>query len=301
MTDATYRIFSIDFSAINPAPFGARTLPGHPILYCDNATVYRATGVFASGQVAAVEFAVKFGDTLALAEEADVYDALEEEDLVGTVTPSFFGMLLATIPNTNNKELVACTITELWGSHLERQFRELAKTEKSLILDKLVAIHHAGFSHCDFERYNVLYKDGDFRIVDFGDVESGHRCHPGRTQYNFAEAPEFLDRKDVICAHIYSVAEAMRVWERGTVYIHDIPYDKNEHALPPQHEIYQFSLRGNLRYYNVPDKSKCQWRLKFFKEIRRQRDRGFTIEQLKTDERMAKMENAATRALSKYS
>ncbi|KAJ7596381.1 hypothetical protein C8J56DRAFT_882136 [Mycena floridula] len=319
------RKFSIDFSAVGMVPKGTHQLADYPICefsnkdyeplatlpdniklvsiihLSDQSSVYGASGTIASasGELKLVKLVVKFASLRALATEASVYDHLAECGLAKTVSPEFFGMLLASPPN--DKRALGCIITELWGSSLKTNFYELAKVDKAKILDQLVALHDIGIKHCDFEPNNVLQQGGEFRIIDFGRVDINHECsrRPGR--YNFAAAGEYMFEGDreYLCSSVLHVALEMRLWEHANIrllgenWILGVPWDKSVYKLPLQHEIFSFPLPQNKRHFSVAPELFDEWNLQFYLEVRRQRDNGLTLEELKSDENMDKLMDAA--------
>ncbi|KAJ7592805.1 hypothetical protein C8J56DRAFT_1045264 [Mycena floridula] len=304
------RTFSIDFSSVKEhVPVGARLTPGFPC--CDfsnpryepaadlpdnivldsvirngkHSDVYHAHGI-PPGETKSVELVVKFAPLSALATEAGAYDSLQEESLTGTVTPLFYGMLLAKVPNRGE---LGCIITERWGTSLTRDFCDLPKEDKINILKKLLDIHEVGILHCDFEPRNVLQKDGDFRIIDFGDIED-HVCSPG-TRYLFDTVGEFPSQSSgKICAHIWSLAlMEMNLWEQGFNFIQGAPYKKSEHKLPLQHQIFEFPLPYK-RYGDLDGKD---WDLQFYIALRDKLDSGMTLEELKSEENIKMLMDVA--------
>ncbi|KAJ7583092.1 hypothetical protein C8J56DRAFT_1167054 [Mycena floridula] len=301
------RIIHIDFSALKSLHLkGNFDMPGYPfcdffnpqfepdpalpdnikvhsVISCENSTVCRA-----SANDGSIELALKLGSALELVEEADAYDFLKENFLVGEAVPFFYGVLF----ERTKQRGIGCLITELWGSSLEREFYELPKAHKAIILQKLANIHAVGIIHNDFEPCNVLQKDGDFRIIDFVNFEE-HECRQPK-DFNFAAVGEHLDRKEAkkLCPNIRWIAHDMRLWEEGEVELHNGYFvKKSQHKLPDQHLIYQFPLPD--RYHYVEFSRQEQWKLEFYLELRRQLDSGMSLEDLGKEENVAQRTAAA--------
>ncbi|KAJ7596363.1 hypothetical protein C8J56DRAFT_1020998 [Mycena floridula] len=317
------RIFSIDFSSVSSSPLGAHRLPGYPLCSFSNkdyeppATlpdkiklesiihigdqtfVYGASGN-AAGQGEPVSLVVKFAPLRTLERESSAYNQLDECLLSGQVSPLFFGMLWASPlkdpDDYSDSGPLGCIITERWGSSVKTELYYLAKADKAVILNKLSAIHDIGILHYKIEPQTVLRKDGDFRIINFSRAKFNHECSLRGGRYNFAEVGEYLSKEDTdnICSFVWSVASDMRLWERGLIFIVGRSYKKSVYSLPSQHEIYTLPLPQNHRY--DPDLYD-EWNLEFYLEVRRQRDNGLTLEELKSDENMAKLVDAADVAI----
>ncbi|KAJ7592940.1 hypothetical protein C8J56DRAFT_486093 [Mycena floridula] len=300
-------IFSLDFSSLEYAG-KAGFIEGYPNLHFSNSkfpphpklpTQITVDSVIHEGDISSVyganaengqilHLAVKVGPARDLAQEADVYDLFVLKSLVGKSVPAFYGMLFSTI----EKRGLACLITELFGSSLDREFYELPKAHKCIILSKLADIHAVGIVHTDFEPYNVLEKDGDFRIIDFGRFKSGHRCRQPR-DLEFVAVGEDLseDEVDKFCSNLYTIAnDEMRLWERGRLYLLDSDYVEKGHGLPEQHMVYKFpppsDHRGQLR-----------WKVKYYQELQRQLLGGIRVEDLGEKENVAQRVTAATQSL----
>ncbi|KAJ7583097.1 hypothetical protein C8J56DRAFT_1028175 [Mycena floridula] len=286
-------IFNIDFSGLKFLSRSAAPIPNYPhptffnpqfaphpdlpikiivdrvIHDGDSSTVYAAHGDAASGAPRSLNLALKFAPAIDLVEEADA----------GAI-------FLWVLFESTRKRGLGCLITELWGSSLEHEFHELPKAHKAIILQKLANIHAVGIIHNDFEPYNVLQKDGDFRIIDFGNFEE-HECRQPK-DFNFGAVGEYLDRSQakLLCPNIRWIAHDMRLWEEGEVELHNGYFvKKSQHKLPDQHLIYQFPLPD--RYHYVEFSRQEQWKLEFYLELQRQLDRGMSLKDLGKEENVA--------------
>jgi len=86
---------------------------------------------------------------------------------------------------------------------------------RAIILDKLTSVHRAGVAPLDFGELNVLHRDGDFRLIDFEDVEVPHKCES--PDYDFLTAGEESPLgPDALCYMLDDAATYMDFWREGT-------------------------------------------------------------------------------------
>ncbi|KAJ7905615.1 hypothetical protein B0H14DRAFT_17733 [Mycena olivaceomarginata] len=82
------------------------------------------------------------------------------------------------------------------------------------ILECLSAIHREGLLHGDFAERNVLLHEGDVRIIDFDQTESGHDC---RCKMNFRPGEKLPDIEDFGCDQLWEVCRSyLRIWDTTT-------------------------------------------------------------------------------------
>ncbi|KAJ8480843.1 hypothetical protein ONZ45_g15515 [Pleurotus djamor] len=97
--------------------------------------------------------------------------------LQGKSIPRSYG-LFENAPDENNDDgqrAVACLVLEDWGECLKVPFAALDMPLRLKILHQLVEIHNRGWWHGDFAERNVLEREGEVRIIDFGEMEV-HAC-----------------------------------------------------------------------------------------------------------------------------
>ncbi|KAJ7097843.1 hypothetical protein B0H15DRAFT_772675 [Mycena belliarum] len=86
------------------------------------------------------------------------------------------------------------------------------------ILEHLRAIHREGLLHGDFAERNVLLHDGDIRIIDFDQAESGHNCQC-KMNFGSIETGHLLPLpsiEDFGCDQLWEVCHSeMRIWDTG--------------------------------------------------------------------------------------
>ncbi|KAJ7430733.1 hypothetical protein B0H11DRAFT_1701873 [Mycena galericulata] len=83
------------------------------------------------------------------------------------------------------------------------------------ILERLASIHRVGLLHGDFAERNVLLHDGDIRIIDFDQTESGHDCQ-WKMPMNLHPGEKLPDIEEFGCDQLWEVCRTdLRIWDTG--------------------------------------------------------------------------------------
>ncbi|KII85390.1 hypothetical protein PLICRDRAFT_700923 [Plicaturopsis crispa FD-325 SS-3] len=93
-------------------------------------------------------------------------------DLQGTIVPVFYGLFKGE-NRLNHK--IGCMVLEDCGDSVDRNFYELDRSDRTIILKLLGTLHIYGLDAPDFAERNVVSRDGKFRLVDFHDLVP-HEC-----------------------------------------------------------------------------------------------------------------------------
>lgn len=85
-------------------------------------------------------------------------------------------------------------------------------SNRATILNHLHRIHNYGFVHNDFEPRNVVQQGHEFRIIDFGDMETSHLCTmPEGEFYDFNNMTDnYFERPDELCPTL-----SLAAWNAG--------------------------------------------------------------------------------------
>ncbi|KAJ7709800.1 hypothetical protein B0H17DRAFT_915563 [Mycena rosella] len=87
-------------------------------------------------------------------------------------------------------------------------------TRRIQILERLGAIHQQGLLHGDFAERNVLLHEGDIRIIDFDQSESGHDC---QCTMNFRPGEKLPNIEEFGCDQLWEVCRSeLRIWDTTT-------------------------------------------------------------------------------------
>ncbi|KAJ6623547.1 hypothetical protein B0H10DRAFT_1686405, partial [Mycena sp. CBHHK59/15] len=79
------------------------------------------------------------------------------------------------------------------------------------ILQRLGDIHRQGLIHGDFAERNVLLQDGEIRIIDFDQTQSGHQC---QCNMNFRPGEKLPDVEEFGCEQLWRVCLSdLRIWD----------------------------------------------------------------------------------------
>ncbi|TCD69452.1 hypothetical protein EIP91_007578 [Steccherinum ochraceum] len=223
-----------------------------------------------------IEVAVKF---VASIEEAkmEVANYGHLEALQGTVIPRLYGMLFGY--EKNSDEEVACLVLERFGSKLRLDFHQMDMVSRGEALNRLVDIHRAGFSHCDFARRNVVTKDGQYRIVDLADVTP----HEGVCQWTFdfvenaGRVLPYSEQRALrgVCPIIFAAASEALYWSAGRLVLGGMYGVEAAPSLPKSHEVYQVPdvVIGLDDSYHYKESEKRDIAIKIYEEFKKQLDK----------------------------
>jgi len=183
--------------------------PESPTDYGSDSPVFRAS-IEGTDNAVALKFAMRDDLISGLEEEGRIYrDALQT--LQGTTIPRCFGLFLGM---GEEGQSIACLVLEYWGECLRQPFQFLPLNLKIQILEGLASIHREGLLHGDFAERNVLLHDGDIRIIDFDQTQSGHDC---RWKMNFRPGEELPHREEFGCDQLWEVCRSeLRIWDTDT-------------------------------------------------------------------------------------
>ncbi|KAJ7449914.1 hypothetical protein FB451DRAFT_743961 [Mycena latifolia] len=107
---------------------------------------------------------------------------------------------------------IACLLLEYWGECLKQPFHLLTLDLRIQILERLGAIHRKGLLHGDFAERNVLLHNGDIRIIDFDQTESGHDC---QCKMNFRPG-KLPNIEEFGCDQLWEACRSeLRIWDAG--------------------------------------------------------------------------------------
>ncbi|KAJ7046901.1 hypothetical protein C8F04DRAFT_1062110 [Mycena alexandri] len=174
--------------------------------YCSDSPVFRASIEGTEDPVFALKFAMREDLVDDLEEEGRIYcDALQT--LQGTAVPRCFGMFTGM---GEEGQPIACLVLEYWGECLQQPFQVLSLDLKIQILERLGAIHREGLLHGDFAERNVLLFEGDVRIIDFDQTESGHDCH---CKMDFTPGEKLPDMEEFGCDQLFEICRYLRIWD----------------------------------------------------------------------------------------
>jgi len=178
--------------------------------YSSDSPVFRASIEGTEAPVFALKFAMREDLVDGLEEESRIYhDALQT--LQGTTVPRSYGLFTGM---GEEGQQIACLVLEHWGDCLQQPFPLLPLDLKILILERLGAIHREGLLHGDFAERNVLLHEGDVRIIDFDQTESGHDC---RCKMNFQPGEKLPDIEEFGCDQLWEVCRYyLRIWDTTT-------------------------------------------------------------------------------------
>ncbi|KAK7020529.1 hypothetical protein R3P38DRAFT_2970014 [Favolaschia claudopus] len=182
--------------------------------YCSDSPVFRASIDGSDSPVLALKFALRDDLVGALEQENRVYrDALQA--LQGTAVPRCFGMYSGV---DEDGQQIACLVLEFWGSVLGEPFPVLPLDLKIQILQRLGAIHREGkLLHGDFAERNVLFHEGDVRIIDFDQTQSDHDC---RCNMDFLPREKLPDIEEFGCDQLWEVCRYhMRIWDTCSTWL----------------------------------------------------------------------------------
>ncbi|KAJ7271884.1 hypothetical protein B0H12DRAFT_1091868 [Mycena haematopus] len=180
--------------------------------YSSDSPVFRASLEGCSEAPAfALKFAMREDLVLGLEEESRIYcNALQT--LQGTTIPRCFGIYTGI---GEAGQQIACLVLEYWGECLQQPFPVLPLDLKIQILERLGAIHREGLLHGDFAERNVLLHEGDIRIIDFDQTESGHDC---RCKMNFRPGEKLPDIEEFGCDQLWEVCRYyLKIWDTTAV------------------------------------------------------------------------------------
>ncbi|KAJ6547669.1 hypothetical protein B0H19DRAFT_278657 [Mycena capillaripes] len=174
--------------------------------YSSDSPVFRASIEGTEAPVFALKFAMREDLVSGLEEESRIYrDALQT--LQGRFIPQFFGLYEGM---GEEGKRIACLVLEYWGECLQQPFDLLPMAVKIQILECLGAIHREGLLHGDFAERNVLLHEGNVRIIDFDQAQSGHDC---QCKMNFRPG-EKLPREEFGCDQLWDAAcSYLRIWD----------------------------------------------------------------------------------------
>ncbi|KAF9034249.1 hypothetical protein BDZ89DRAFT_1158095 [Hymenopellis radicata] len=139
--------------------------------YSSDSPVFHA--VTSSATSLALKFAFREDLMPALFHEAHMYTT-HLRTVQGRAVPWCWGFFVGVSHVTD--ERIGCLVLEYWGQALPARFCDLEKELRMNILNKLGDIHRCGVHHGDFAERNILYSEGDSRIIDF-DQTRAHSCN----------------------------------------------------------------------------------------------------------------------------
>ncbi|THH16233.1 hypothetical protein EUX98_g9335 [Antrodiella citrinella] len=224
------------------------------------------------------EVVLKFTDTENILAEAGAYDVMA--DIQGTAVPYIYGVLHG---KDRKGGKMSCLVMERFGTPLEREFCTLTKQDKAKILDKLVAVHHAGLHHMDFAERNVLVEGDDYRIIDFESAEE----HEPSCSWTY----KFIDHVDdddvdnesafVDCYVVKLWAEQMEFWDHGRIRLCRAIFAPKSDKLPSQSVVDAMETFIGLNMktvYYFEDTEKIT--IRYFEEVQRRLKSGQSLEEL---------------------
>jgi len=181
--------------------------------------------------------------------------------LQGVAIPRLYAVCKGTADDKGFTLSVACLFFEDCGDPVTTPFIYLPMCDRIQIIRLLGFIHQCKVDLYDFAERNVVHRDGDYRLIDFQDVDEEHTMC-GWTGGLLHEGEPEPDVELIGCEDLHDTAREMDIWKPSadSVKILGSNYSKSFSGLPNQEDIDELCGPPPTSHYNLKSLNKLlEW------------------------------------------